>query len=130
MKNLTRQLFLPLLLSLLCGATIFTSCKKNQEPQAPLVITKADYNNNYKPNGTAYRTFSVSASAINVPIAGENQTWDFSNLTETSSFANGGANFLTPNNTAFGGATYTYADSGTWEWCFKFYFYNYKLYRT
>ena len=93
----------------------FYSCKKSSDdtPQAPLVITKADYSNN-KVGGTAFSFSTVNAASVSLPASGEGQTWDFSALTETGSTTTGGANFLTPANAAFSSATYMYAGTNAW----------------
>ena len=57
----------------------------------PLVITKADYNVNFRVGSATYNTFQTSPPSVTVPTKGENQTWDFSKLAEIATFPNGGA---------------------------------------
>ena len=97
----------------LLAATIIWSCQKSDTDTTPtpLVITKADYNKNFKVGGATYNTFQASPTSVTVPTKGENQTWDFSKLAETATFTNGGATFLSPANAAY--PTATYASAGT-----------------
>ena len=90
----------------LLATTVVWSCQKSDTTPAPLVITKADYNTNFRAGGTTYNTFQASPTSVTIPTKGENQTWDFSKLVETSTSANGGATFLTPANTAYPTATF------------------------
>lgn len=102
-----------LLISCLVIATIF-ACKKPKPTPTPLVITKDDYSANYKAGGTVFKNFETSNASVAVPIAGTDQTWDFSTLAEINANTTGGANFLAPSNAAF--ATATYAFIGTTSW--------------
>ena len=101
------------LFALVASATIsLVSCSKKDDTQAPLVITKADFNTNYKVGGTPFTFFEVNNSAVTVPVAGENQTWDFSALAETAVSNNGGATYVTPTSTVFPTATYSFLATG------------------
>ena len=97
------------------------SCSDNDapqpqpEPQGPLVITKADFASNYQVGGTTFSFFLVDNAAVSIPVAGEDQTWDFSTLTELDSNVNGGNLFQTPSNSAFPSATYTYGGQTTYN---------------
>lgn len=101
-------------------AVALLSCSKNNDSPTPeplqsaLVITKADYDTNYKVGGASYTFFQTPIAGITVPVSGANQTWNFSTLTETSSFPNGGAINLTPSSTAFSSATYATLGSTAW----------------
>lgn len=102
-----KKLILPLMAIL-----AMCSCSDDDapQPQAPttLVITKADYTTNYSVGGTAYSFYEVNNTAVSIPTAGEDQTWDFSTLAEVGSNLYGGSEFLTPNNATFSTATYSY----------------------
>ena len=93
------------------------SCKKSDpEPQAPLVITKADMATNFKPGGAVY-TFSkinLTSSTVAAPARGENQSWDFSALAESSISTGGGTAFITPANASFPSATYGFNNTNSW----------------
>ena len=95
----------------------FGSCKKSDpEAQAPLVITKADVATNFKPGGAVY-TFSkinLASSPVAVPARGENQSWDFSTLIESSVLAGGGTAFITPANASFPSASYGFNNTNSW----------------
>ena len=97
----------------LLATTLIWSCQTSDTTPTPtpLVITKADYTTNYKVGGATYNTFQASTTSVTVPTKGENQTWDFSKLAETATSTNGGATFLTPANTAYPTATYTYVST-------------------
>ncbi len=101
--------------SLVAAATIsLVSCsKKTDTPPAPLVIAKADFNTNYKVGGTAFNFFDVDNSAVTVPVGGENQNWDFSALSETASYVNGGSSYIVPSNAAFPSSTYSFVSSSS-----------------
>ena len=103
---------------LLVALSTLMSCsndKQTETPnQGPLIITKADYLTNYKVNGTTYGFFQTTNNAIAIPTSGENQTWDFSTLTETSTLITGGTNYLTPTNSAFSSATYSSIGTNAW----------------
>lgn len=79
-----------------------------------LVITKADFESGYKPNSTEFKYFLAQSSSVNIPSAGANQTWDFSQLTEQSTINFGGSNFVAANNPAFPSATYSSLGSSRW----------------
>lgn len=83
--------------------------------ETPLVITKEDYNTNYSVGGTKFAFFNAENTAVSIPVPGENQTWDFSTLTEIFSVENGGENFLTPSNAAFPSATYSYTSQSSYN---------------
>ena len=102
------------LFALVASATIsLVSCsKKADTPPAPLAITKADFNTNYKVGGTPFTFFEVDNSAVTVPVAGENQTWDFSALAETATSNNGGTTYIAPSNAVFPTATYSFVATG------------------
>ena len=91
----------------LLATIVIWSCKTSDTTPTPLVITKADYNKNFKAGGAVYNTFQTSPTSVTVPTKGENQTWDFSKLAETATFTNGGATFLSPANVAYPTATFT-----------------------
>ena len=91
----------------LLATTVIWSCKTSDTTPTPLVITKADYNTNYRVGGAIYNIFQTSPTSVTIPTKGENQTWDFSKLAETATFTSGGATFLTPANAAYPTATYT-----------------------
>ena len=93
----------------LLAATVVWSCQKSETTPEPLVITKTDYNTNFKVGGAIYNTFQVSPASVTIPTKGENQTWNFSTLAETTTSTNGNATFLTPNNVAYPTATITSA---------------------
>ena len=97
----------------LLATTVIWSCKTSDTTPAPtpLVITKADYAKNYKPGGATYNFFEVSPTSVTVPTKGENQTWNFSTLAETSTITGGGAIFLTPANAAYPSATFAYTST-------------------
>ena len=90
-----------------------SSCKKTVV--GPLEITKADFNTYFKVAGTPYNTFQAVVATLSVPAAGENQNWDFTTLSETSSSINGGANFLVPTNAAYPSATLSFAGTSTYR---------------
>ena len=88
----------------LLATTVIWSCQKSDTTtpaSTPLVITKADYNTNYRVGGATYNIFQTSPTSVTIPTKGENQTWDFSKLAETATFTSGGATFLTPANAAY-----------------------------
>ena len=93
----------------LLATTVIWSCQKSDTTPAPLVITKADYNTNFKAGGATYNIFQAAPTSVTVPTKGENQTWDFSKLAETTASASGGVTFLTPTNAAYPTATFTSA---------------------
>ena len=93
----------------LLATTVIWSCQKSDTTPAPLVITKVDYNTNFKAGGATYNTFQASPTSVTIPTKGENQTWDFSKLAETTTTKSGGATFLTPANTSYPTATFTSA---------------------
>ena len=99
----------------LLATTVTWSCQKSDTTPAPapLVITKSDYNTNFKVGGAAYNTFQTSPTSVTIPTNGENQTWNFSTLVETATSTNGGVTFLTPVNTAYPTATFTSAGTLT-----------------
>ena len=95
------------------------SCSDDDAPaqptvQEPLEITKADYDTNFSPGGALYSNYRVNNNAVSIPTSGEDQTWDFSTLTEIDNVVNGGAAFLTPANAAFPTATYSYLSSSNY----------------
>ncbi len=85
-----------------------------QQPAGPLVITKADFAARYKVGGTSFTFFDVANSAVTAPVAGENQTWNFSALAEISTSVKGGSKYYAPTNTAYPSATYAAKDSAAW----------------
>ena len=64
----------------LLATIVIWSCKTSDTTPTPLVITKVDYNKNFKAGGAVYNTFQTSPTSVTVPTKGENQTWDFSKL--------------------------------------------------
>lgn len=96
----------------LIAVTALFSCSSDDDTPAqdpviePLVITKADYATNYRPNGQPFTVFNASTLGVSIPVAGEDQTWDFSMLTELESGVFGGSEFLVPSNSEFPSATY------------------------
>lgn len=93
---------------LLATISIFViSCKKSKIDEAPPVtITKADFGLNFKPGGQSFSNadINITASPVTIPTSGENQSWDVSGLTISST--NVIAGFITPANAAFVTATY------------------------
>lgn len=97
----------------LIAAFALLSCSSDDDaPAGPLVITKADYETNFSPNGTPYTLARVSLDEVTLPTAGQNQTWDFTTLTEVSSETFGGAELRVPNNPNFPEATYVSSAPG------------------
>lgn len=100
-----KNLILPLLALL-----VLSSCSSDDDnaPQIvePLVITKADYENNYSPGGETFTFFATTPSNVSIPVPGEDQTWDFSELDELASGVFGGSDFTVPSDPAFPSATY------------------------
>lgn len=114
LKHKTMKKFILPLMSIF----VLFSCSEDdvQTPiETPLVITKEDYNTNYRVGGTKFAFFNAENSAVSIPNPGENQTWDFSALTEIFSVENGGEDFLTPSNAAFPSATYAYASQSSYN---------------
>jgi hypothetical protein len=109
--KIMRKLFIPVI----AIATLF-ACSDDDNPTVvgPLEITKADYMTNYAVNGTTFTFFTTDPSAVAIPTAGADQTWDFSTLAETNSNTSGGSGFMTPSNSAYPSATYTSSGSRTW----------------
>ena len=103
-----KKLIIPLL-----AFAAMSSCKKTVV--SPLEITKADFNTYFKAGGTSYNTFQAAVATLSVPVAGENQNWDFSTLAETSSSIGGGTNFLVPGNPAYPTATFAFASTSTYK---------------
>uniref|UniRef100_UPI00404B0BD3 hypothetical protein n=1 Tax=Flavobacterium sp. TaxID=239 RepID=UPI00404B0BD3 len=106
-----KKLFLPVI----AVATLF-ACSDDDSPAvvSPLEITKADYMTNYAVNGTPFSFYAVNPSDVTIPVAGIDQTWDFSGLDETSTSNNGGSAFMAPSNSAYPSATYGYTGSSSW----------------
>ncbi len=54
----------------------------------PLSITKADFELNFKVAGQSFTNSDINilASPVTIPISGENQSWDVSGLTESSTY--------------------------------------------
>ena len=107
-----KNLFIPFI-----AFAILCSCSDDETgtPLAPLEITKADFMTNYKVNGAPFTFFNVNPSEVVLPIAGANQTWDFSLLAETSSNTFGGSGFTAAANTAFPTASYSYLGTESWS---------------
>lgn len=94
------------------------SCSKDNlvsQQELPLVITKADFLTNYKVDGATFTFFEAPITTVSIPVAGDNQNWDFSTLAETSSYTDGGVKFLTPTNSAFPSATYSISGANQWN---------------
>ena len=98
----------------LFAAALLLSCSKNEET-GPLVITKADYDANYNVSGTTFGFFRTSPNFVSIPSNGENQTWDFSTLTETTAFTTGGSSYVTPSNTTFSTASFSVLGTNAWS---------------
>lgn len=100
-----KNLILPLL-----ALMILSSCSNDddmpEQAAEPLVITKADYEINYRPGGETQTFFATSTSNVTIPAPGEDQVWDFSELDELASAVFGGSDFIVPSNEAFPSATY------------------------
>lgn len=107
-----KNLFIPFIaFAILCSC----SDDETETPLAPLEITKVDFMTNYKTNGTPFTFFNVNPTDFILPIAGANQTWDFSLLAETSSDTFGGSVFTAAGNTAFPTASYSYLRTEIWS---------------
>lgn len=80
----------------------------------PIEITKADYETNYRPGGETYTFFAPAdvESNVTIPVSGEDQAWDFSELDECCSAVFGGSEFLVPSDPAFPSATYSQKITG------------------
>jgi len=93
----------------LMALIILSSCSSDDDtPQViePLVITKADFEANYNVGGETFIFFETEPSSISIPVAGEDQTWDFSESNELASAVFGGSDYFVPSNSAFPSATY------------------------
>lgn len=102
----------------LMSILVLWSCSDDdtQTPvETPLVITKADYDFNYKVNGAKFGFYMVDNNAVSIPAPGENQTWDYSLLTEIFSTENGAEKFTVPSNAAFPSATYAFAGQSSYS---------------
>lgn len=103
--------------SLLLFSLFSCKDKTNDQPQPKddaLVITKADFDANYKPGGAEFTSFDAPTSAVTIPVAGANQTWDFSQLTELSTTNLSGSTYFTVNNPEFSSATFGTTVSKRW----------------
>lgn len=97
-----------LILPLIAVFALF-SCSSDDDAaqvETPLIITKADYETNYSPGGETFMLFGAEPSSVSIPVPGEDQTWDFSELDELGSAVFGGSDFIVPSNPVFPTATY------------------------
>lgn len=103
-----------LILPLLALVNLFSCSNDDDALQViePLVISKADYEANYSPGGETFIFFATEPSSVSIPISGEDQIWDFSDLDELASGVLGGSDFYVPSNPAFPSATYFEKSTG------------------
>ncbi len=107
-----KKLILPLLVLFILASCSSDDDNATQQVIEPLVITKADYETNYSPGGDLFTLFATDPANVSIPIPGEDQIWDFSELDELASGVFGGSDFIVPSDPAFPTATYAEEISG------------------
>jgi hypothetical protein len=115
--NINNTIMKHLFFALSTCLLVLASCKKSKTVQEPFVLQKADFANLYKPNGTTATSYTVNLmqTPISTPVAGDNQTWDFTNHAELNTNPIGGALFLTPTNAIFNTATYAVNNNSSYS---------------